>query len=114
VANPEPDPFCFFFFFLGLGVSSSSSSSSSTGGGACFFGVGLEVRTSCSTTIKLSLHLGQMIFLPGVGALRTFNLARQLEHWIALKSDQAAVVKKYCFKEEVVNAKRLKEKGFII
>ena len=32
---------------------------------------------------KLSLHLGQMIFLPGVGALRTFNLARQFEHWIA-------------------------------
>jgi hypothetical protein len=84
VANPEPEPLCFFFFFLGLGLSSSSSSSSSsTGGGACFFEAGLEGRTSCSPTTKLSLHLGQMIFLPGVGALRTFNLARQFEHWIA-------------------------------
>jgi hypothetical protein len=81
VANPEAEPLC--FFFLGLGLSSSSSSSSSMGGGACFFGAGLEGRASCSPTIKLSLHLGQMIFLPGVGALRTFNLARQLEHWIA-------------------------------
>jgi hypothetical protein len=81
VANPEPEPLC--FFFLGLGLSSSSSSSSSMEGGACFFGAGLEGRASCSPTIKLSLQLGQMIFLPGVGALRTFNLARQFDHWIA-------------------------------
>jgi len=62
VANPEPKPLCFFFFFLGLGLSSSSCSSSSMGGGAYFFGAGLEGRTPCSQTIKLSLHLGQMTF----------------------------------------------------
>jgi len=80
VANPEPKPLCFFFFFLGLGLSSSSCSSSSMGYGACFFGAGLEGIASCSPTTKLSFHLGQMIFLPGVGALRTCNLARQFEH----------------------------------